>query len=323
MLTAATDPEGGLDLAALAARLGSQKQPMIGRVLGMDLYGGLSIETVLDPLAEPFLRDHEIDGVPVLPGVMGLEGFAEVARLLLPDHHIGAIEAVRFEQPMKYYRRQPRPGVFRAQLRRVGADIVADLTLTSSRALSTGEQVESRHFSGRVLLARSAPAQTMTAPPAPNGHRPVPHDAIYNIYFHGPSYRVLDQVQLCDHSVRSVLKAGLPPALAQELPTIIAPRVIEMVLQAAGVFEIAKTGRLALPSAIDRITTYATPREDAVLHAEVTPRVGGGELVFDARVCDAEGHVFIELSGYRTSAMPAGLPEHLLKPLRDAALVKA
>jgi len=319
MLVAPADAAGGLDLVAVAARLASQDLPMLGRVLGMDLYGGLCIETVLDPAAQPFLRDHEIDGVPVLPGVMGLEGFAEVARLLLPDHHVASLEGVRFEQPMKYYRRQPRPGVFRAQLLRVDADtVIAEVTLSSSRALATGEQAESRHFSGKVRLSRLAAPPLVLAVPQPNGHRPVSKDAIYRIYFHGPSYRVLDQVGLCQHSVRSTLRADLPPALAGNGATLLAPRVIEMVLQAAGVYEIAQTGRLALPSAIERIITHALPPEGVALHAEVTPRQQPGELKFDARVCDDDGRVYLELIGYTTSAMPAGLSEELLKPLRAA-----
>ena len=43
---------------------------------------GSRVETTLDPAAQPFLDDHRIDGTPVLPGVMGIEAFAEVAALL-------------------------------------------------------------------------------------------------------------------------------------------------------------------------------------------------------------------------------------------------
>ena len=99
------------------------------------------------------------------------------------------------------------------------------MTLSSSRALATGEQAESRHFSGTVRLVRGEAAPVMGETFKPNGHQNVAHDAIYRIYFHGPSYQVLDQVQLCDHSVRSTLKAGLPPALQGEVGTLMAPRV--------------------------------------------------------------------------------------------------
>ena len=43
---------------------------------------GLEIRTPLDPARQAFLDDHRIDGTPVLPGVMGMEAFAEAAALL-------------------------------------------------------------------------------------------------------------------------------------------------------------------------------------------------------------------------------------------------
>ena len=57
---------------------------MVGEVKAARLYGGLEVETTLDPKVQPFLFDHRIDGVPVLPGVMGTEAFAELASVLLP-----------------------------------------------------------------------------------------------------------------------------------------------------------------------------------------------------------------------------------------------
>ena len=57
---------------------------------------------------QPFLHDHQIDGTPVLPGVMGLEGFAELATLAAPGWHMVGIEDVEFLAPFKFYRNEPR-----------------------------------------------------------------------------------------------------------------------------------------------------------------------------------------------------------------------
>ena len=62
--------------------------PMIGKIAGMELYSPITIETTLDPKIQPFLHDHQIDGTPVLPGVMGIEAFAEAALLHAPGWHI-------------------------------------------------------------------------------------------------------------------------------------------------------------------------------------------------------------------------------------------
>ena len=78
------------------AALGSRKRPllMVGEAGAARLFGGLEVQTTLDPKEQPFLFDHQIDGTPVLPGVMGIEGFAEAAGLLLPDHRVVAVEGL-------------------------------------------------------------------------------------------------------------------------------------------------------------------------------------------------------------------------------------
>ena len=80
---------GGIDPAALTA-----DGPMLGEVVRASVHDGLVVHTTLDPTARPFLDHHRIDGTPVLPGVMGMEAFAEAARLLAPDWHVAAVENV-------------------------------------------------------------------------------------------------------------------------------------------------------------------------------------------------------------------------------------
>ena len=76
--------------------------------------GGLTIETTLDPAMQPFLHDHQIEGKPVLPGVMGIEAFAEAALCMLPGWHVEAIEDVNFLAPFKFYRERAAHGDHRS-----------------------------------------------------------------------------------------------------------------------------------------------------------------------------------------------------------------
>jgi Polyketide synthase dehydratase len=64
----------------------------VGTVRSMGVWRPLVVETMLDPTAQGFLDDHRIDGVSVLPGVMGVEAFAEVAALAVPGWHVVSIE---------------------------------------------------------------------------------------------------------------------------------------------------------------------------------------------------------------------------------------
>ena len=72
---------GGLDVDAV--RQQHPFGPMVGDVT-LSVNDGVVSRVTLDPAAQGFLTDHRIDGTPVLPGVMGMEAFAEVAALVAP-----------------------------------------------------------------------------------------------------------------------------------------------------------------------------------------------------------------------------------------------
>ena len=82
LMTGTNHETGGLEITAVDT-VGTG--PMVGDVVRADVLHGLVVQTRLDPTAQPFLDNHRIDGTAVLPGVMGIEAFAEVARLLTPD----------------------------------------------------------------------------------------------------------------------------------------------------------------------------------------------------------------------------------------------
>ena len=84
MMAAEFDATGGVDPAAFAEAC-AQAGPMVGEVVRDSVNYGITVHTTLDPKEQPFLDDHRGDRVTaLLPGVMGIEGMVEVARLLAP-----------------------------------------------------------------------------------------------------------------------------------------------------------------------------------------------------------------------------------------------
>ena len=164
---------GGLDAAAATEHLAASHGPMTGTLAAFTVGEGLRVHTTLDPGRQSFLDHHRIDGTPVLPGVMGMEGFAEVAHALLPGWSVAAIEDVDMRAPFKFYRDEPRTLELSALLRDGGdGTLQADCRLVGRRALpGTGEQ-ETVHFTGRVRLEREVPdAPESESPPAGGGRR--------------------------------------------------------------------------------------------------------------------------------------------------------
>ncbi|HLK65175.1 MAG TPA: SDR family NAD(P)-dependent oxidoreductase [Bryobacteraceae bacterium] len=302
------DADGGLDLQAMAAAQG----PMCGKVAGMSLHGGLTVETTLDPRVQPFLYDHQIDGTPVLPGVMGVEAFAEAARAVLPGWHVAAVEQVNFLAPFKFYRNEPRTVTVHAMISPQGDGMVADCQLSGSRALpNQAEPQITTHFTSRVRLAKGAPMVSAARPlKIPTGATFEAAD-IYHVYFHGPAYQVLERAWVEPTRVVGQMSQRLPenhrPA---ELPVLMAPRLIELCEQTAGLWEIVQQGRMGLPLQIDHVAVCQDPAgAQGPLFAVVTCDLDTSS--FDAEVVDTAGNRFVEVSGYRTVALGPVNPELL------------
>ena len=172
VMQAERHPTGGLDVELATSAVSEHAGPMAGSVAAFAADGTVSIVTELDPAQQAFLGDHRIDGTPVLPGVMGMEGFAETAQALVPGFEVVALEDVDLLAPFKFYKDEPRKLILRARLRDGGDGApVADCELIGRRTLPGKGEQETRHFVGRARLARKRPTAPKAAvqPAAENG----------------------------------------------------------------------------------------------------------------------------------------------------------
>jgi hypothetical protein len=258
----------------------------------------LVVETTLDPADEPFLDDHQIEGTPVLPGVMGIEAFAEVARLPLPGWHVVEIDDVEFLAPFKFYRRAPRTLTVTTTFRRDGDSMIADCCLVGSRQLANQTEPQvTTHFKGRVRLARAWTAIADAPAPTLLDGRGAAADAIYSIYFHGPAFQVLERAWREGEGPVGLLATNLPPSHAHSAPETVSPRLIELFFQTAGIWEIGRVGRLGLPQHVDRIVLHEGLYDP---QGRIAAIVEPGDAGFGGRVVDEAGRVLLELGGYRT-----------------------
>ena len=312
MMAAEYDERGGVDLTPLVEAAGPG--PMLGTATA-SVHNGIVARVTLDPAQQPFLHDHRIDGTPVLPGVMGMEAFAEAARLLAPDHRVLAVEDVTFAAPLKFYRDEPRTVTVQAVLTPEGDEVVARCTLSAERLLP-GHDAPQRtvHFTGTVRLGTGDPAaETATVPATPAGAT-LGAEQVYAFYFHGPAYQVVTSAWRGDDASVALLADPLPPNHAPaELPLTTAPRLVELCFQTAGLWQAGLEDRLALPLRVGSARVLVAA--DAVtgpLHA-VAREVEPG--VFDCAVVDGDGRVVVRLDGYRTVPLPAPIPEAVASDL--------
>jgi hypothetical protein len=289
--------------------------PMVGHV-GVADDDEFVVLADLDPAVQPFLDDHRIEGTPVLPGVMGIEAFAEAAHVLAPGWEVTSIEDVEFLAPFKWYRDEPRRVEVHVRAVPDGDNLVATCRLDGRRALPGQPEQVTSHFTGRVVLSPTEGDLGTMTPPGPPDRRAVAPNAIYDVYFHGPAYQVLAGVWRHGDATVGELATELPANHAADAGSLVtAPRLIELCFQTAGVAELAAAGSLGLPRRIRRLQVAPAATEAKARWAVVTTGEAGG---VDAVVIDGEGHVLVRLAGYETVALPGAATAELLAPLEAA-----
>jgi hypothetical protein len=136
---------------------------------------------------------------------------------------------------------------------------------------------------------------------------------VYEFYFHGPAYQVVSSAWRADGAAVAAMSDHLPPNhQPEDQELVVAPRLVELCFQTAGLWEAGRDGRLALPMAVDRITFPATGTLDGV---RSVARQGAPDA-FDCVVVNGDGTVLVRLDGYRTVPLPAPIPESVAGALR-------
>ena len=95
-----------------------------------------------------------------------------------------------------------------------------------------------------------------------------------------------------------------PNTQPAEAAALMAPRLIELVFQTAGVWQIRTHGEMALPAAIHSVTTFRQPEaaHGRRLYAVVKALDNGA--AYDAQVVDEKGNLYVIVSAYQTVALP-------------------
>jgi len=309
---------GGLDVDAV--RHQHPFGPMVGDVM-LSVNDGVVSRVTLDPAAQGFLTDHRIDGTPVLPGVMGMEAFAEVVGLVAPaGYRVGAVEDVSFLAPVKFYRDEPRTLTVRAVTTpdAGGAgDLLARCTLTAERHLPGSDTpVVTTHFTGRVRLTATS-VEEEQSPLDRTPHEPqVDAEQVYRFYFHGPAYQVVESAWLNGNGPMARLQEPLPDDRSPaDSPLALAPRLVELCFQTAGLWDAAREDRLGLPMTVRRVRVLLDP---ATVTGRLVAHAESVDGLVDAVVVDDSGRVVVRLDGYVTVPLPGGLPDDVRAPLEAA-----
>ncbi|MFN8443174.1 MAG: SDR family NAD(P)-dependent oxidoreductase [Caldilineaceae bacterium] len=307
------DATGGLDVDKVNAQLAQRKSPlqMVGTVKGCKLYGGIEVETTLDPTVQPFLFDHQVDpGVPWLPGVMGVESLAELASVMAPGYSVAALKDLNILGAFKFHRNKPQTLYLSATIKPAAdGTLIANCTLRSLFQPPKPElpPTVKEHFQAVVVLQRDSLGKPQIQfDPASIGNLPISKDEVYKVFFHGPAYQVIESASVVGERTVAIMPSNLPPnSLPAEVTMLMAPRLVELCFQCAALWSTQCKNAMALPSGIDSLTVYRQPEEanGQRLYALVCAVEDG--KCYDAQVVDESGNLYVDLKGYRTVSMAA------------------
>jgi hypothetical protein len=249
---------------------------------------------------------------------MGIEAFAEAAQWMLPGWHVEAVEEVNFLAPFKFYRNEPRVLTIQAAFYPQGECLLADCQLTGSRPLPNQPEPQIiTHFTGRVRLTKDPRSLGMGVPPPEAPARSLMEAAdIYRVYFHGPAYQVLERAWRDGDRIIGQMARSLPDHHEpHERSTLVAPRLIELCFQTAGLWEMSEQGRMGLPQRVHQVCFRPELEPaDGGFYAVVTP--DPDHESFDAEVVDTNGNRYISLTGYQTVGFSNSVDAEPLKALQ-------
>ncbi|MET8092255.1 SDR family NAD(P)-dependent oxidoreductase [Micromonospora sp. NPDC005220] len=268
--------------------------PGVESVLGATLTAG----------TDPYLSDHVVDGVPLLPAVLGLEAMAQAATALTgaPGTPV-RLTGVRLERPVTVTdRRDIRVAAL------VHDDGRVEIALRSD---DTGFAVD--HFAAVVTTgAVPAPEPAVPAPATRLGEPGLLAAGLYGgLYFHGPAFRRVRGYHAlsaygCVFSVRAEPGTAWFGMYLDASLRLGDPGARDAVLHG---LQGCVPDRRVLPVSVERIIVWHRP--SGVLTVTARQRTeDGAEFVYDVLVTDESGRPVEEWTGLvLRSVAEIGWPE--------------
>jgi len=269
---------------------------------------GVVSKRELDGIREPFLPDHSIMGTMVLPGVMGMEMFAETASRAIEGLDILELKDVVFRKAVNVKEKLHVRIVGEVTGSGKGTGSVKVKLVTDDK---NGREIE--HFEGNVIMGkRKGELEKVRGHPLQpkNVTALISSDEIYTHFFHRERFRVLSALHvLKDGELLGISKEVHPGLLMEESgwnpsDLLIDPMRIESGFQSAGAYVLDRFKMMALPTGIGSLKLHKTfnPEERGLVWVRFKKNEGNRYL-FDVDILDLEGNIRISLEDYELKAL--------------------
>ena len=250
----------------------------------------------VDRTSHPYLSDHAIAGVPVVPIVTVADWFARAARLARPGFHLQSLDDMRVLKGIRLEGYDGSGDEFEILCTDIaGAPSQIGLVLRSSAG--------TLHYRARATMAESVATNHS---PLPNiagakwGDKPIYGDVL----FHGGAFQVIESLDgVSDEGLSGRLK-GVHKAKWPTEPWALDVAALDGGLQMALLVTERALGGPSLPTSIESLNTYSVPSGSEIRCTAVSRSVGSAGATTDVFFVDEDGRCLASMMGVKTHLLP-------------------
>ncbi len=285
--------------------------PMIGDVTKNN-DNSFTSKRVLTIEGDRYLDHHQFNNIPFLPGVMGLEFFAELVKFLQPEKEIVRFENVEFKSAIRLKENLPLEIQTDIEFKDNSAKAVI-----SSRVIKDGKVTDKLklHFKSNITFGQR---DKETIKPPPEKKMPLLNKQfIYEILPHGLLLHVLTEINHIEENILAISKLKKKSLMSwKHKEFLINPRSIEACFQALGLMDFIDCGRAGLPSKIGQLIFYKTKKEPYYIIGQKKGDVEKGGL-FDFQLVTKKGEVVVKAFDFQTIEINLGETTNILERIRS------
>ncbi|MFW9923194.1 MAG: SDR family NAD(P)-dependent oxidoreductase [Candidatus Thorarchaeota archaeon] len=270
-----------------------RKYPLIGAVK-RNFDGSLLAEREFSLENDLYLNHHRFEGVPFLPGVIGLELFSEMGKLAYPKKIIKEFNDIEFRSAIKFLKDNSRKLISRITYAKDPIVTIESETENPTTKLTTRKL----HFQGKIIFGKK-PKELVEKLQIPK-KKIMSLKEIYQVLPHGPLFQVLQSMNSISEETVAInqLKTGnLFKWEVEELTS--QPLAIESGFQAMGLMDIIRDKRMGLPYQIKSLKYNDFTDEPLYIHGIKKGDNDHGSL-YDFEIITGNNEVALKAEDYAT-----------------------
>ena len=240
-----------------------------------------------------YMLDHQIQDVPIFPGVMGLEMFSEVYHLVSNSKPF-ILKEIEFSSALKLPKNVPKDILVEYDSSKEEMILKSVFFPKNDEKLkreiehfklNIGSKVKKRKKRKSSFQSEDSELQLMSK------------EEIYEVFFHGKSFQVLDKLlDVSKETALTLVKIPKDDLFSEsKSKVLINPRTIEAALQTAGLYDIIANDESSLPSNIAQLSIYSNKQPHHIVSKFIEKDTNYS--YFDVEVFDEKGHLIVLLEG--------------------------